>query len=1045
MTYAYSVARARAILVFSLFVLIIASLLPTQAQADASSLTVGNYQLVSSTRINRTVYEYTYKATVTNNGADATKVTATLNIDAPGVTVLDGNLDFGDVTTGSTVTSTDTFTIQQDRTYSLSESQFIWQVEAQLSESSSFEPVLRLQGVNPSSAAPGTMVEIDYEAENLNVNSIQLILRNEVVIPDGGATGKIYFRVPDDLTGQNTLFLQAGTVESNALLFTVSETTSVLSPQPEDWVTLEEDGSQVAVNFVLIFVQEGFDPDSVANAAAVSEGGEVVGHIDALRARQLRLPTTNYEQLEAAVARLETLSGIENVIMDIMLEPLAGPVDWSKDPDLPGQRASNRVEEGVQVYIDSVHPTSPGKIRPFFRSIGVFEKKIRFGLKDYKSYALKDGRGGHRPGEIALYAPDCGFFCIDENGHGSNVLGPIAATLGNGGAAGLLSAIGSTGAHGGFNIKVSKPGSIIVLADLALGLESGVREFNLSAGATRCDGFDILSIVQSKWICIESSFLQSNGQVAQSNSKTTSKFKDMQDVFDEAVKLLAKYPDAILIVAAGNGNTSSDSDGAGLYSTHPSQPEQAKGQVIVVGEHDNSSMPSRYPTSHYGERVDIAAAGLIQGSTNSAVSGTSFATPLVTATIAAMRSIEPDLTPSEVLDILRSTALPIHNNVVKLFNPDGSSRGCTVFVRPLTNEVDADGCRSGPGARLNVEGAINAAIAKRGNRTRREGDTVNVTVTGKETVTKEINVTVPSDGNVFNRVDIMFLVDVSGSYGSSINQFKTQALELVNAFKASGSDVHIGVASFSDFPISPWSSYGSDYAFRLDQKLTDDTNAVITAINGLNLLSGGDTPESQLEALFQLATGAGRTISGHPQATIASSSTGWRDGSLRVIFLATDANFHNAETGSSQYTPGYPGASWSTTLKELNDRGIHVYGLERGLRVTDVRRIVDETNGKVFQLDFSSSNIVDAVLQTMGETAEKLDIKLAKNGDFAGTIQSIEPAIFKDVARGETRTFTVTFSRGDGGPGEHVFAFRLEAVGADTAVIEEIPVVIELK
>jgi len=130
MTYAYSVAQARAVLVFSLFVLIIASLLPTQARADASSLTVGNYQLVSSTRINRTVYEYTYKATVTNNGADATKVTATLNIDAPGVTVLDGKLDFGDVAMGVNVTSSDTFSVRHDRLYAFSETALEWTTDS---------------------------------------------------------------------------------------------------------------------------------------------------------------------------------------------------------------------------------------------------------------------------------------------------------------------------------------------------------------------------------------------------------------------------------------------------------------------------------------------------------------------------------------------------------------------------------------------------------------------------------------------------------------------------------------------------------------------------------------------------------------------------------------------------------------------------------------------------------------------------------------------------------------------------------------------------
>ena len=128
MTYAYSVARARAVLVFSLFVLIIASLLPTQAQADASSLTVGNYQLISSKRITRTVYEYTYKASISNIGGNADDVTARLNISVPGITVLDGELSFGDVNAGATTVSADTFTVQHDRVYAFDESALQWEI-----------------------------------------------------------------------------------------------------------------------------------------------------------------------------------------------------------------------------------------------------------------------------------------------------------------------------------------------------------------------------------------------------------------------------------------------------------------------------------------------------------------------------------------------------------------------------------------------------------------------------------------------------------------------------------------------------------------------------------------------------------------------------------------------------------------------------------------------------------------------------------------------------------------------------------------------------
>jgi len=106
-------------------------LLTTGRPAHASpELAIGDYQLVSSKRISRTVSEYTYKAAVINTGSDALDVSATLNINAPGVTVLDGELSFGDVGAGATVPSADTFTIRHDRVYALNESQFQWAVKA---------------------------------------------------------------------------------------------------------------------------------------------------------------------------------------------------------------------------------------------------------------------------------------------------------------------------------------------------------------------------------------------------------------------------------------------------------------------------------------------------------------------------------------------------------------------------------------------------------------------------------------------------------------------------------------------------------------------------------------------------------------------------------------------------------------------------------------------------------------------------------------------------------------------------------------------------
>jgi K319L-like, PKD domain/Bacterial TSP3 repeat len=93
-----------------------------------AELSVQDYELVSNVRLSRTLSEYTYRASVANADGDARNVTAALSVTVPGVTVLDGNLAFGDVPSGQTLGACDTFSVLHDRSYSFDESAFHWQV-----------------------------------------------------------------------------------------------------------------------------------------------------------------------------------------------------------------------------------------------------------------------------------------------------------------------------------------------------------------------------------------------------------------------------------------------------------------------------------------------------------------------------------------------------------------------------------------------------------------------------------------------------------------------------------------------------------------------------------------------------------------------------------------------------------------------------------------------------------------------------------------------------------------------------------------------------
>ncbi|WP_442603730.1 S8 family peptidase [Paenibacillus sp. KN14-4R] len=105
--------------------------------------------------------------------------------------------------------------------------------------------------------------------------------------------------------------------------------------------------------------------------------------------------------------------------------------------------------------------------------------------------------------------------------------------------------------------------------------------------------------------------------------------------------------DVVLVAASGNDNTD-----------RPSYPAYYS-EVFAVAATDANR--DRAPFSNYGDYVDVAAPGVSIASTYpphqyAALSGTSMACPHVTALAAMIRSINPNLRNTEVMDIIRNTA-----------------------------------------------------------------------------------------------------------------------------------------------------------------------------------------------------------------------------------------------------------------------------------------------------------------------------------------------------------------------------------------------------
>ena len=228
------------------------------------------------------------------------------------------------------------------------------------------------------------------------------------------------------------------------------------------------------------------------------------------------------------------------------------------------------------------------------------------------------------------------------------------------------------------------------------------------------------------------------------------------------------------------------------------------------------------------------------------------------------------------------------------------------------------------------------------------------------------------------RLDLYLIVDLSGSYSDDIAKIKTLAPSIVTGVRASVSDSNFGLGSFVDFPFSPWGAASTgDYGYRRDQDLTATTADWVAAVNAMAIKFGGDGPESQYEALFQAATGAGREM---PPTTdcdyldlgeiAPGQNASFRADATKVIALTTDADFHNPGDPGSAFA--YPGPSRTDTVNALVSRGIKVIAIKAPGATTDMDDIATATGGAVVTTGSSSDEIVTAILS--GLAAIKFDV-----------------------------------------------------------------------
>ena len=221
-------------------------------------------------------------------------------------------------------------------------------------------------------------------------------------------------------------------------------------------------------------------------------------------------------------------------------------------------------------------------------------------------------------------------------------------------------------------------------------------------------------------------------------------------------------------------------------------------------------------------------------------------------------------------------------------------------------------CASAAGAALGLLAATAASAGAIGvdpashSQSADPGDVINLT---KTVSTPEIP----------PRPDIVLLADRTASMGGAIGNVKANMAGIVSAVTAAQPDAQFAVASYCDF--------GEPNPFLLHSGLTANSATTVAAVNAISLCDGGDAPESQLNALWELGTGGGAVT--------------YRAGSTPIVVWFGDRPGHDPSGGHTE----------ADATSSLLGAGIRVLAVSVGANLLDssgqATRITDATGGSL--------------------------------------------------------------------------------------------------
>jgi hypothetical protein len=187
-----------------------------------------------------------------------------------------------------------------------------------------------------------------------------------------------------------------------------------------------------------------------------------------------------------------------------------------------------------------------------------------------------------------------------------------------------------------------------------------------------------------------------------------------------------------------------------------------------------------------------------------------------------------------------------------------------------------------------------------------------------------------------SKIDVVFAIDRTGSMWDEIDVVKQKAAYILEEINKLVEDARYGLASFMDYPgYYEYKGYSNRYGelgdipYIVNQPLTANKDAVISAVNSLTLGNGEDWPEDYTRVLYELQC----------DTLDYGGAVGWRPDARKFVVMFGDAPTHDLDFAGYNFG-GDPGRDavantsddldFETVISGLKSSGITVLAVDSG-------------------------------------------------------------------------------------------------------------------